>query len=167
MKKGDVSTYPPLLASDERRAHTLVIQGLAYLLTAFSCQCPAPCLVHPISASEDVYPAVMELQALWYGKTQVTFLTKAETSQTLWHSSSKLSCSGCRVAFMSPSFGPLKVRCLVQAKHHTFLHNQKETGKLTRGYHHVRHLLQSELPWEDLIVRSPLTTYTVCKARQD
>ena len=100
--------------------------GLAYLLTPFSCQYPAPCLAHPISASEDEYPASMELQSLRDGKTQVTFLIKAGTSQTLSHSSCRLSRSGCHEAFMSPSFGPLKVKCLVWAKHHSFLRNQKE-----------------------------------------
>lgn len=125
------------------------------------------CLAHLISASEDVPPAFMELQALWDGKTQVTFLITEGTSQTLWHSSGWVLCSDCHVALMSPSFGPLKVRCLVWDKHCSFLCNQKETGELTQVCHSVRQLLQSELPWEDLITHSLLTMYRVCKARQD
>lgn len=83
----------------------------------------------------------------------------------LWHRCSiRISCSSCHVAFISPSFGPLKVRHLVWAKYHSFLHNRKETVELTQR---ARHLLQGELPWEDLIIRSLLTISRVSKTRQD
>lgn len=109
----------------------------------------------------------MELQALWDGKTHVTFLTEARKSQTLLHNSSRLSSSVCHVAFISPSFGPLKVRCLVWAKDNNFFHNQKETGELPQGYWLVRLLLWSELPWESLIIQSPLAMHRVCRSCQD
>lgn len=105
--------------------------GLVHLITPFSYQCPAPGCAHTISARQDVYPAFTEMQALWDGKTQATFLTKTKTSQTLWHSSGRFACYSYHVVFMSPTFGCLKVSCLVWTQHHSFLHNKKERAAIT------------------------------------